>query len=99
MNRLGFAFGFALIAIAVFPQVSPAAMGQHFALQKNSTYEDGCFAPCMCPVLIHDVLRGRFTLNFVDTENGYDVYDVKNVQWFVTLSDGSTIFIQGSGTY
>ena len=99
MNRFAFALGIALLSVAVSPHVFAAALDQHFALQKTSTYEDGCFAPCMCPVLGHADLRGRFSLTLVGNENGYDVFEVRNVQWFVTLWDGSTIFIRGSGSY
>ena len=99
MNRFAFALGIALLSIAVFPQVSAAVPDQHYALQKTSTYEDGCFAPCMCPILVQADLRGRFSLILVGNENGYDVFNVKNVQWFVTLWDGSSIFVRGSGIY
>ena len=55
-----------LLAIAPGP-VHAADMSQHFALQKTSLFEDGCFAPCECPVFIHDDLRGKFSL--IPTEN------------------------------
>lgn len=99
MNRLSLALGIAWVSVASLSQSSLAAQERRYALQKASAYEDGCFAPCVCPVFIHDDLRGRFALIQAGTENGYDVYDVKNAHWFVTLSDGSSIFIQGSGTY
>jgi hypothetical protein len=89
----------ACLCLAVAPGLARAAMDRHYALQKASAYEDGCFAPCMCPVLIHDDLRGRFSLIPRGTENGYDLFDVNDVLWFVTLDDGSTILIQGSGRY
>ena len=89
----------ACLCLAVAPGLARAAMDEHYALQKASAYEDGCFAPCVCPVLIHDDLRGRLNLIPRGTENGYDLFDVKNVLWFVTLEDGSTVLIQGSGTY
>jgi hypothetical protein len=86
--------------LAIAPAPAHAAdMNRHFTLQKTSLFEDGCFAPCECPVFIHDDLRGKFSLIPNGTENGYDVFRVEDVQWFVTLWDGSTTLIQGSGTY
>jgi len=90
---------FACFCLTVLPGWAQAAMDRHYGLQKTSLYEDGCFAPCMCPVLIRDDLRGKFSLVPAGSQDGYDVYLVNNVQWMVTLSNGSTTMIRGSGTY
>ena len=87
-----------LLAIAPAPACA-TDMNWHFALQKTSLSEEGCFAPCECPVLIRDDLRGKFNLIPEGTQNGYDVFRVERVQWFVTLWDGGTTLIQGSGAY
>ena len=72
---------------------------RYFALQKDSHFEEGCFAPCMCPVLIHDDLRGRFSLIPIGADNGYEVFEVRNLLWFESTWNSSTTQIKGSGTY
>ncbi len=99
MHRILLLLCVGFIFIAGLSRLSSAAQGRYFGLQKTSTYADGCFAPCMCPVFIRGDMRGRFALNPVGTQDGYDLFEVKNAQWFVALDDGSTIMIQGSGTY
>jgi len=96
MNRTT-ALGSFLLLLA--PLTAHADMSRHFALQKTSVFEDGCFGPCECPVLINEGVRGKMSLIPAGTENGYDVFAVQGVQWLVTSWDGSTLLIQGSGTY
>src|SRR5262245_23651971 len=96
MKRVIVAFIFVLLFV---PSLVRADMGRHYALQKNSAYQDGCFAPCMCPMLVQAPLRGKFSLIPIGTENGYDVFAVMDAQWLVTLWDGSTVLARGSGTY
>ena len=74
-------------------------MDRNYALQKDSHFEEGCFAPCMCPVLMHDDLRGRFSLIPIGTDNGYEVFEVRNLRWFESTWNSSTTEIKGSGTY
>jgi hypothetical protein len=96
MNRVALAL---IVLITGFARITQAAPERNLTLLNSSTYEDGCFAPCMCPVLIHDDLRGGFSLIPIGTENGYDVFAVKDLEWVVRLWDRSTLFIRGSGTY
>jgi hypothetical protein len=66
-----------------------------------SAFEWGCFAPCMCPVMIQSPLVGTFTLRRRTDPNPaqlYTVYDVSNVQW--KASGGlQPATITGAGTY
>jgi len=89
---LGFAAVFALVRPAF------ADMGSVYGLEKGSRFEQGCFAPCMCPVLFQDDLRGRLVLIPFGSENGYDVFQVLDVRWMM-LYMGTETWVQGSGTY
>ena len=67
-----------------------------YDLAPESRYEEGCFAPCMCPILLQDGVKGGFTLNFAGFEAPYIVYDVTDISWSVG-SLGRTF--TGSGRY
>ena len=63
----------------------------------GSAYEEGCFAPCACPVLIQ-ALGGTFQLGLVGLGNVFDFYSVSDVRWFAW--NGSLARrITGGGTY
>jgi len=67
-----------------------------YVLTPDSRYEAGCFAPCMCPILIQDGVTGGFTLSFVGFESPFIVYDVQDIKW--TLPALNKTFT-GSGRY
>jgi hypothetical protein len=69
-----------------------------FRLDANSVFQQGCFAPCMCPILEVRDLSGRFVLRPVGHDGGYAVFEVSRVDWEVPRGDGSR-HVQGAGTY
>jgi hypothetical protein len=67
-----------------------------YVLGPDSHYEEGCFAPCECPILLQDGVKGGFALDFVGFEPPFIVYDVNEINWLVpTLNKTFT----GSGRY
>lgn len=67
-----------------------------YVLGPQSRYEEGCFAPCMCPILFTDGVKGGFTLSFSGFERPFIVYDLKDIEWSAPAV-GKTF--TGSGRY
>src|SRR5262245_46430256 len=67
-----------------------------YDLTPESRYEEGCFAPCMCPIFLRDVVKGGFTLDFVGFQSPFIVYDVRDVDFTVA---GLGKRFTGSGRY
>jgi len=71
-----------------------------YTLLPASTFERGCFGPCLCPVQLGQALRGSFLLIETTASPAAPFRDfaVGNVSWFVELG-GETVPITGSGHY
>ena len=71
-----------------------------YTLLPESTFERGCFGPCLCAIQLGQALRGSFLL-IEDTGSPgspFRDFEVNDVRWFVEL-DGQTVPITGSGHY
>ncbi len=66
--------------------------------QPPSEFEWGCFAPCMCPLLIQSPLAGDFLLRRSGIGPLFITYDVLDVRW-KAAHDNQPVVITGSGTY
>lgn len=69
-----------------------------YTLRKDSGYESGCFAPCMCPIMIRGPVRGGFRLSFIGSDGLFDDYLVEHVEWVVRQPSGE-LHVSGSGSY
>lgn len=69
-----------------------------YELTGKSTYQTGCFPPCMCPLFQEVPVKGTFVLAPAAIGNVFNFYEVRNVDWTVVLGT-QTIRITGSGTY
>jgi hypothetical protein len=67
-----------------------------YVLLPDSRYEEGCFAPCMCPILLQDGTKGGFTLSFSGFQPPFIVYDVQDINWTVPVLGKN---FTGSGRY
>jgi len=67
-----------------------------YLLGPESRYEEGCFAPCLCPIFLTDKAKGSFTLTFSGFEAPFIVYDVKDIEWSIP---GLNKTFTGSGRY
>jgi len=89
-----------ILAVSVLPvcaqlsSTSPSPMP--FVLLPDSRYEEGCFAPCECPVFFTDGVTGRFTLTFSGFQPPFIVFDVQDINWSVPVL-GKTF--TGTGQY
>src|SRR5262245_18449780 len=75
---------------------SIAAAQLHYRLAPESTFEEGCFAPCLCPVMIRSGVSGTFVAVPFEPDGSYQVFAVREVQWYVP---GPALATRGSGTY
>jgi len=101
MRNLALAFGLLSLATFAPPSVSaqtaPDSVALYF-MEPLSSFQYGCFAPCLCPVYSSQALQGTFQLKHVGFDGLFDNYDVTNVQW--TSPNGSAaVAITGSGRY
>lgn len=69
-----------------------------YRLTPATTYQHGCFAPCLCPIIQSASVRGVFRLTHTGFDGLFDHYAVTDLTWRVTV--GSTdLIVTGSGTY
>lgn len=92
-----------LAAVALTPTMAAgdpfgAGDGTIYRLTPESSIEEGCFPPCMCPVMITDDVRGVFVLRYAGQVDGIETYAVDDVSW-TALRQGEVVRIIGSGTY
>ena len=69
-----------------------------YRLERGSTFQRGCFPPCMCPIMETVPLTGTFRLALVTVGNVFDFYEVRGVR-FRVRGNGLDLPITGSGTY
>ncbi len=69
-----------------------------YRLNADSSFQRGCFAPCMCPVMITEPVKGTFVLT-PTVANGFSTaFSVTAVRWSMTIN-GTNMSVTGSGTY
>jgi hypothetical protein len=91
----------ALVALLFLGVVIPsgaAQTGTVYQLNQDSTFEQGCFPPCLCPVMVGSAVRGTFVLTPTGFDGLFDTYSVEDVQWVVSIG-GSDTLVTGKGTY
>jgi hypothetical protein len=86
----------ALCSVPSFAQTPPTA--PRIYRLATSTFQKGCFAPCMCPVMWNGTVQGTFVLTADGSDGLFEKYVVNEVNWIVKLPDGE-VRITGSGTY
>src|SRR5512135_3492980 len=69
-----------------------------YRLNADSSFQQGCFPPCLCPVMIDVPVRGTFLLTPTGFDGLFNTYVVTNVNWLVSINGTATV-VTGSGTY
>lgn len=69
-----------------------------YRLKETSSYQHGCFPPCLCPVMESGSERGTFLLTFTSDDGLFRHYRVDEVIWKVA-TPGGELRVTGSGTY
>lgn len=85
-------------AAAQTPVLSAAAPSNVYRLAAKSTYTEGCFPPCDCPIRLADAFRGTFRLDRADGAPSFEHYRITEVNWQVALGD-EDVRVTGSGSY
>ncbi len=67
-----------------------------FRLLENSTFQRGCFPPCICPLMEPVPAAGTFVLEPLGFDGLFHQFLVSEVNWTVSAPELS---ITGSGTY
>jgi len=76
-----------------------AAQSVSYGLEPESAYVEGCYPPCLCPLVFADSLSGTFVLSFEGaTPDNYDHYAVTELDWTLTFG-GQVTSITGTGHY
>src|SRR5213594_83373 len=68
-----------------------------YRLNPGSTYQQGCFEPCLCP-LTNAGVKGTFALTPTGSDGLFNTYAVTDVNWVVPI-DGTDTIVSGSGTF
>jgi hypothetical protein len=77
---------------------APGDRRADYSLSDVSAYEQGCFAPCECPIMRVTGLGGGFTLEPNGRDGDFRLYQVADVE--LSLAQGSLeIAARGDGTY
>ncbi len=71
---------------------------QIYRLTDKSLYQDGCFPPCLCPIMVSSAITGTFRLSRASQDPLFTYYAVGDVNLIVPLGGGE-IRITGTGTY
>lgn len=103
---LSFRLRWRFVAVAVFlaalcsvpALAAPASPPRIYRLADTSTFQKGCFDPCLCPVMFRGTPQGTFLLTADGSDGLFNKYVVNEVNWNVKLPGGE-VRITGSGTY
>jgi len=69
-----------------------------YRLDQTSSYVQGCFAPCLCPIMLDRPVKGTFLLTPTGFNGLFETYSVTEVNWLVSIN-GTNQIVTGSGTY
>ncbi len=69
-----------------------------YRLNQDSTFQQGCFPPCLCPIMIAAPVKGTFVLTPTGFDGLFTTYAVTDVNWLVSIG-GTETTVTGSGTY
>src|SRR6266478_2845398 len=88
-----------LILGVVAPSTAASAQTSTlYRLNKDSTFQQGCFPPCLCPIMLAMPVKGTFVLTPAGFDGLFDTYAVTDVNWLVSIS-GTETTVTGSDTY
>ena len=75
----------ALLLLGVIAVSAPASAqtGTLYRLNEDSTFQQGCFPPCLCPIMIAVPVKGTFVLTPIGFDGLFDTYTVTDVNWLV----------------
>src|SRR6266487_4969861 len=89
-----------LLLLGAVASSTPASAqtGTLYRLNQDSAFQQGCFPPCLCPIMIAVPVEGTFVLTPTGFDGLFDIYAVTDVNWLVSIG-GTNTTVTGSGTY
>ena len=87
-----------LLTVLFFLCSAAAMASTTYVLQDFSLTEEGCFAPCMCP-LFGLFLGGTFELTPTGPDGDFQVLAIDDVDWVATVGGPVVRVVTGSGTF
>src|SRR3989442_6143712 len=87
-----------LLGVVAVSTSASAQTGTLYWLNEDSTFQQGCFPPCLCPIMIAEPVKGTFVLTPTGFDGLFDTYAVTDVNWLVSIGGTNTI-VTRSGTY
>src|SRR5262249_39853592 len=87
-----------LFFLDVIVPTSATAQPVTYSLDPGSTFQRGCFPPCLCPIFATNKIQGTFTLEFIESDGTFGHYAVSEVR-LIVVTAREVIPISGSGTY
>lgn len=89
----------ALLSCAVLTADGQTGNGSTiYRLNQGSTFQQGCFAPCECPVMVAAPEKGTFVLTPTGFDGQFNTYAVLDVRWVVPMGNTNRLYT-GQGTY
>src|SRR2546425_10786487 len=87
-----------ILGVVTASTPASAQTGTLYRLNENSTFQQGCFPPCLCPIMIAVPVKGTFVLTPTGFDGLFNTYAATDVNWLVSIG-GSNTTATGSGTY
>ncbi len=69
-----------------------------YQLNADSSCVQGCFPPCLCPIMAGVPVKGTFLLTPSGSDGFFNTYTVSDVNWLVSINGTATV-VNGSGTF
>ena len=69
-----------------------------YQLDPDTSYLQGCFPPCLCPLMIGVPIKGTFLLTPTGFDGLYNTYAITNISWIFSINR-TNLFVTGSGAY
>lgn len=70
-----------------------------YRLSADATFQEGCFDPCLCPIMNEAPLRGTFLLGRPVSGDVVDFREIRQINWMVGPAGMTSHRITGSGNY
>jgi len=87
-----------LLGVVAASIPASAQAGTLYRLNQDSTFQQGCFPPCLCPIMIAVPVKGTFVLTPTGFDGLFTTYAVTDVNWLVSIA-GTETTVTGSGSY
>ena len=73
--------GVLVLGISLLPAQTASAVTTIYRLDKTSTFQRGCFPPCLCPVMESGSERGTFVLSFDGSDGRSEAFAIAMSSW------------------